>query len=148
MTRKELINEIICALLILLFIYASFSKLSNIQEFKHAMHLQPFPNWLKNVIVTTLPTIEIVVSIMIGFQKSRRIGLILFVGIMLLFTIYIAAILINWFHRVPCSCGGVIQQLGWRNHLIFNLLFIVIAICAIQKSSIKIQKIEQPTKMD
>jgi len=26
--------------------------------------------------------------------------------------------------NLPCSCGGVIQQLSWTQHIVFNLIFI------------------------
>jgi phage shock protein PspC (stress-responsive transcriptional regulator) len=33
--------------------------------------------------------------------------------------------------RLPCSCGGVLQQLSWKQHLIFNLFFLLLAVVGI-----------------
>ncbi|WP_442892031.1 hypothetical protein [Chryseobacterium sp. VD8] len=33
---------------------------------------------------------------------------------------------------MPCSCGGVIKNLTWPQHLIFNLFFVVITSLAIR----------------
>jgi hypothetical protein len=49
---------------------------------------------------------------------------------MILFTTYIVIIL-NFSSFVPCSCGGILEKLGWTAHLIFNVVFIVLGIAAI-----------------
>jgi hypothetical protein len=32
---------------------------------------------------------------------------------------------------LPCSCGGIISSLSWRQHIIFNGVFILLAITGI-----------------
>jgi hypothetical protein len=49
---------------------------------------------------------------------------------MVMFTAYIVAIL-NFSNYVPCSCGGVLEKLGWREHLIFNSAFVVLGLIGI-----------------
>nr|WP_281682026.1 MauE/DoxX family redox-associated membrane protein [Zunongwangia profunda] len=49
---------------------------------------------------------------------------------MIVFTIYIWYTL-NYSDYIPCSCGGIISDLNWTEHLIFNLFWIVFAIIAI-----------------
>jgi hypothetical protein len=44
-----------------------------------------------------------------------------------MFTTYIYIIL-NFSVFIPCSCGGVLEELSWTQHLIFNICFISIAI--------------------
>lgn len=34
-------------------------------------------------------------------------------------------------HNIPCSCGGILESLGWREHLYFNLAFIALAVLAL-----------------
>jgi hypothetical protein len=43
-----------------------------------------------------------------------------------MFTTYIFLIL-NFSDYIPCSCGGVLEKMGWTEHIVFNLIFIVIA---------------------
>jgi putative oxidoreductase len=50
---------------------------------------------------------------------------------MLLFTVYTFLVLINVFGRRPCACGGVIENLTWGQHLVFNLFFVGVAIAGI-----------------
>jgi hypothetical protein len=140
--KKELIVEIMIALMILLFLYASFSKIVNMAAFRHAMNNQPFPKWFVEVVVWTLPSTEIAVAAALAFTKTRLYGLYAFIILMGLFTLYISAILLHLFPRVPCSCGGVIQLLGWGPHLVFNLFFIALSITClnINRGSSKQQK--------
>ena len=47
-----------------------------------------------------------------------------------MFTVYI--ILILYFSDfVPCSCGGVLENLSWKEHVVFNVLFIMFALFSI-----------------
>jgi len=32
------------------------------------------------------------------------------------------------FDRIPCSCGGIIAKLSWGQHLVFNLIFLGLAL--------------------
>src|SRR5690606_12191987 len=32
---------------------------------------------------------------------------------------------------IPCSCGGVLEKMGWTEHLVFNISFIVLAFVGI-----------------
>jgi hypothetical protein len=47
-----------------------------------------------------------------------------------MFTTYIIIIL-NFTSFTPCSCGGVLEDLGWTEHLIFNIAFIVLSAVAL-----------------
>lgn len=51
--------------------------------------------------------------------------------LMTAFTIYIVLIISGYFPKVPCTCGGVIRALGWKAHLVFNLIFLSAAILAL-----------------
>jgi uncharacterized membrane protein YphA (DoxX/SURF4 family) len=126
MTRKITV-EIICTLLIALFIYAAFSKWVDMKAFSRAMYNQPFPHWASSFFIVSLPAIEVVISFLLIIGKTRQLGLIASAMLMSMFTIYISSILLHFFPRVPCSCGGVIRKLGWGQHLLFNLFFMAIA---------------------
>lgn len=130
--RKALVTEIIAALLMLLFLYAGFSKLADMESYRRSMHNQPFPGWLADTIIWTLPATEIFVAVLIGNTRSRLLGLYLFLLLMSAFSLYIGAILLHVFGDIPCSCGGLIQRLGWGQHFIFNLFFIVVAVSGIR----------------
>jgi hypothetical protein len=57
-------------------------------------------------------------------------------GLMTLFTIYIAIILVVNNH-IPCSCGGIIQSMSWKQHLLFNVACIILSVIGIRSSTTK-----------
>jgi len=129
--KKALYIEIITALLILLFLYASFSKLFDLWYFKYDLSKQPFPKWLQKMLVWAVPYSEILISTCLLFKRSRKTGFYLALFLMTIFTGYTAAILLHFFPFVPCGCGGVIRMLTWPQHLVFNLFFVGIIIAGI-----------------
>lgn len=136
-TKKAVWVEICCFLLVVLFLYASISKLVDLQKFTDQMHNQPFPLWFSSQLVWFVPGVEIVVSLFIispllGDGKVRTVGLYGSLVLMALFGLYTALVLLRVFGRVPCSCGGVIEGLNWWQHLVFNLFFVFVSWAALR----------------
>lgn len=129
--KKQILIGVICGLLILLFLYASVSKLANPGALRHDMYNQPFPRWLSSILIWAIPITEILISLCLIPDRSRKYALWLALILMSLFTLYAAAILLHLFPYVPCSCGGVLRNLTWEQHLIFNLFFVGVAITGI-----------------
>ncbi len=125
--NKQTLTDVCCALLILLFTYAGVSKMLDISMFSHDMHNQPFPAWVATLLTWLVPPVEIIVSVMLAVKKWRYAGLILSAVIMFLFSLYASLILALAFGRIPCSCGGVIRNLSWKQHVWFNLFFLAVA---------------------
>jgi hypothetical protein len=50
---------------------------------------------------------------------------------MIIFTIYILAI-IRFSKHLPCSCGGIISELSWKEHLFLNVFLILLAAIGIR----------------
>lgn len=133
-TMKELVMFIVILLIVMMWLYASSSKYFDFAGFKRDMHKQPFPTWLSDILIFTLPPIEITTALIVTWQKTRRIGLVVTEVLMAAFTLYIIAIILNFFPRVPCSCGGIIKSFTWEEHLIFNLFFVAIGIVGLMLS--------------
>ena len=129
--KKGKFVEFISALLIFLFLYAAFSKLFNREELHSDMYNQPIPRWLSFLLVWTLPPSEIAIACCLLFERTRRLGLFAAAGLLSVFTLYIAAILLHFFSWTPCSCGGVFKKLGWQEQLLVNLGFIVLTVLGI-----------------
>lgn len=127
---KKIILEIICGLYILLFTYAAVSKLLDYQQFNVQLGQSPVLAAYADIIVWAVPFGEIVISLMLFFTRFRLIGLFASFFLMVMFTAYIIVIL-NFSDHVPCSCGGILEQLGWTEHLIFNGVFIALAFIGI-----------------
>jgi hypothetical protein len=127
----QVLQQIIAALLIMLFLYASLSKFLDFRTFIGEMNNQPLPNALTPFLVWTIPSLEIGIALALLFERTRLAGLYTSFVLMALFTIYAGAILLHFFAYVPCSCGGVISQLNWRQHLVFNLFFVALSVIGI-----------------
>lgn len=124
--QKNTIVEVICSLLILLFIYSSLSKLSNYELFTVQLSKSPFITSISNFVAWSIPTIEIVISLLLVIKRTRLIGLYASFFLMSLFTAYLI-IMLNVSYYIPCSCGGVLENLSWNQHVVFNVFFIAIS---------------------
>jgi len=132
-TNKELKKytvEVICLLYILLFVYAAMSKLLQIEHFRIQIGKSPLLSAFAEIVAWGVPIGEIVISLLLTIPKLRRTGLWLAMGLMSMFTTYIFIIL-TFSSYIPCSCGGILEKMGWKEHLIFNLVFVFLAAIAL-----------------
>lgn len=123
---------IICisALFICLFTYAAISKIRDFEAFQVQLGKSPVITVYAHFFSWTVPMIEILISILFLFNHFRTLALYASFTLMVAFTTYIIMIL-NFSAYVPCSCGGVLQNMTWSQHLVFNILFILLSIIAI-----------------
>jgi putative oxidoreductase len=131
MSKKQVLIECVCALLILLFLYASISKFLDFKTFIDQMNNQPLPNSWTPFLAWTIPLLEIAISIALLFEYTRLIGFYASLILMITFTLYTGIVLLHFFPYIPCSCGGVIRKLTWTQHLILNLWYVSLSILGI-----------------
>lgn len=129
MTRK-VIAEIIALLYVCLMLYTALSKLSDYNLSREQIALMPLLTSIAHIVVWLLPATEIVIALLLFFPRTREIGLIAVVGLMTLFCVYIGYMM-TYYQHLPCSCGGLLEMLSWKGHLIFNGIFIVLGVTAI-----------------
>ncbi|RZJ88021.1 MAG: hypothetical protein EOO20_14685 [Chryseobacterium sp.] len=128
---KNLIHKTCISLLIILWIYASGSKLLEYNSFKHELTMQHFPYKIEETLVWLLPSIEILTAGLLTATNTIKYGLIASALLLTIFTIYITLIITGIYDKAPCSCGGVLSMLSWNTHLVFNLIFLAINVWAI-----------------
>lgn len=122
--KREIVVEVICFLFIVLFVYAAVNKLMDVQKFQVQIGQSPLLTsfgWL----AWAMPILEIVIAVALAISRLRMIGLYASFSLMVMFTAYIVAIL-NFSFYIPCACGGVLEKLGWTEHLIFNAAFVLL----------------------
>lgn len=124
--HKKILLEIICMLFVILFVYAAMSKLMDYQNFKLLLGKSPLLTDSADLVVWFIPTIEIIIALLLVIPKYRLLGLYASFSLIIMFTAYLIIIL-NFAENIPCACGGILQRLGWREHIYFNLFFILIA---------------------
>ncbi len=137
--KKKHSIEIISLLYVVLFTYAAVSKFLDFNQFKIQLGQSPLLTAFAEWIVWLVPITELLITILLVYPKYRLLGLYASFSLMLMFTTYIFLIL-TFSDFIPCSCGGILEKLGWTEHLIFNMFFIAMAVLAIvlwkQKSKI------------
>ncbi len=133
MKSKNLTNELItfipAILLVFLWGYAVISKLAEHEKFIAQMKLAPVPmmHMLGPVLGWLVPLIETVLIWLLFNEKYRELGLKLSFVLLLIFEIYISIMLLSGLD-LPCTCGGLISKLQWKEHLIFNAFFMCVAL--------------------
>lgn len=126
---KEIqVSEILSGIMVILFVYTVISKLSDVEFFKYQLYNQVFSIKVAKALFILLPLSETVTTALLCFNKLRLYGLLCAILLMLAFTIYTALIALGKFDRVPCVCGGVIANMSWPIHLMFNIVFLTIAV--------------------
>ena len=129
------INQIITALLIILFFYTATSKLLDVKEFQRQLANQTLPGWSKIPLLWIIPVAELLLSLLLIIPTTRTTGFYGSSVLMLLFTGYIGLVLLNVFDRVPCSCSSLIRNMGFGAHFLFNLFFLTVSIVGIYMSN-------------
>ena len=128
--KKNTIVELISSLLMFLFLYTALSKLLEFDKFKYQIGQSPFITHISWLVIWSIPLAEIITSILLIFKRTRLAGLYLSFFLMLLFTGYVF-IMLRYSSYLPCSCGGVLSIMSWKQHLIFNLSFTGLSLAGI-----------------
>jgi uncharacterized membrane protein YphA (DoxX/SURF4 family) len=128
--KRTTIVEIISVLFIILFLYTALSKLMEYSVFKEQIAVSPFLAPVASLVAPMIPIIEILLVLMLIVPKWRLKGLFASTALMVAFTVYIIAMML-FAENLPCSCGGVLAELSWGQHIIFNSVFIVLGMVGI-----------------
>lgn len=134
-TRTEkaqtVIVEIIRFLFIVLFFYAAVTKLLDYHGFVGQIGKSPLLTRYSTWLAWLIPSIELIITIILIIPRWALAGLFASFGLMTLFTLYIIFIL-SFSRDVPCACGGILNTLDWKEHLVLNIFFVAIGLIGIK----------------
>jgi putative oxidoreductase len=132
--KRPIIYQIIIFLLILLFAYTAMSKFLDYRKFVFQMRLAPLPimNWAAPILGWLMPLLESLLFVGLIITRYRLIALYATFSLLILFEIYIGGMLLSG-HNLPCTCGGIISHMSWKQHLLFNAVFIILSLVAIKE---------------
>jgi hypothetical protein len=133
MTKNKFLNHlsrVTCYLLIFLFTYTGISKLLDHDGFLSSILQSPVIRKNATTISWSVPALELILTALLLSEKYRKAGLLFSLFTLTLFTLYIVYMVL-FIPNLPCSCGGVLKELSWRNHILFNSVFIVLIITAL-----------------
>jgi hypothetical protein len=122
--------DIIAVLFIILFVYAAISKMNSVSTFELQLSKSPMLVPYAHILSWTLPPFELLVAALLIFPITRLIGFYISYGLMIMFTAYIIAIT-QFSDDIPCSCGGILQDMSWNQHLVFNIFFSLLGLTAV-----------------
>jgi hypothetical protein len=112
--------------LILLWVYAATDKLLHIQLFRFRLDSYPLIGHFSAILSWGVPLIELGIAALLISGRRRGVGFSASFLLLIVFTAYLGWMVATQNH-LPCSCGGVIQHLTWKQHLILNFFFIAVA---------------------
>lgn len=127
--RQEFITFISAVLLLMLWAYAAVSKIAAYDQFVEQMKLAPVPfiHLLGPFLAWFVPLIELILVWLLFKDKLRQLGLWLSFFLLLAYEFYIVTMLLSGL-ELPCTCGGLIAKMQWKEHLVFNAIYMVIAL--------------------
>lgn len=128
---RKIIHTAAPFMLTLLFVYAASSKLLDFARFRGQLYNQSFPHWIADILLYTLIPLEVVTVVLLCMPRGQKAGLLLSASLLTVFSGYIALVLLHFWTRIPCSCGGILSHMPWGAHLVFNLFFAALAITAL-----------------
>lgn len=150
-TRQVRLNMInlIASIFIFFFVYTAITKLIDFRGFQQTLINSPLIGKKSSFLAVVLPVSELVIATLLFRPGSRRVGFYASFILMILFSAYIAYMLL--FESIlPCACGGVLKAMGWETHLVFNLFFTVLAFFGLHliKHNRSINKGRQPSPIN
>jgi uncharacterized membrane protein YphA (DoxX/SURF4 family) len=128
--KKSALIEIISHLFIILFLYTGIAKLMEFDVFQEQLAESPIMAPVAGIVSIGLPVTEFIVCLLLFFPRFRLKGLYAAFVLMVLFTAYVA-ILMATSKELPCSCGGIMEELSWEGHLVFNGIMILLSLYAL-----------------
>lgn len=131
MRTRTIIREALVFLVALLWIYTATWKFMELPASVNQLRHSPMVSGIAPLLAYGLPVLELALFGLLLFGKTRLVALYASVALLSLFTAYIIILLTYFQSEIPCICGGIISQLGWRGHIFFNLAFIAIGALAI-----------------
>lgn len=129
--KKELALKIIATLIAVMLFYAAASKLVDYDRSKEEMMNQVFPREIALVLVWAIPSVELLIVALLLFQGTRLMGLFAANGLLLAFSCYIVIAMTGAFGKIPCSCGGILENMSYGTHLLFNMFFMLLGLYGI-----------------
>jgi hypothetical protein len=126
--------EILSAIFIFIFAYTALSKLFDYTSFKALLSQSPLIGKRAGLAAWMLPAVELATSLILFLPSTRSFGFKVTLVLMSLFTGYVAYMLL-FEPELPCSCGGVVSAMTWKQHLYFNIALCILSIVGIRMSN-------------
>lgn len=131
--------DTIAAAFITLFLYTGIEKLLSHGHFLRTLgNISLISNLPDGALLFSymIPILEITTAIFLLVPKTKNIGLLISTILMLSFSIYVTSMLMTSSH-LPCTCGGIVSWLTWKEHLILNATLTILGLTTILTPTLK-----------
>ena len=125
--KQNLVTDVLSAILILLFVYTAINKIADMKNFQFVLGHMKGIRSITPFIAWSIPLTELFISILLIIPSYKKAGFICSAVLLSIFTGYLFWMLLAD-QDLPCSCGGVLNFLTWKQHLVFNLVFIILSL--------------------
>jgi hypothetical protein len=137
--KKQMLNEIIASLLVVLFLYTGLTKLIEHTTFRYQLSISPWPllaNW-SGFVSWALPAGEVLLALMFVVSAFRTTAFIASAVLFAAFLVYLGVLLSSG-KSLPCTCGGIISAMSWTAHVWFDAVFLLLCLTGIYLNKINI----------
>ena len=128
--KHKSITRAISVLLAALFAYAAIYKLITFTNFSIQLDKVTYISGYSTLIAFLIPALELLVAVLLFRPLSRLAGLFGAFFLINIYTVYLLAML-NKGHQMSCDCGELWAWLTLGQHLILNLVMIVLSSVAV-----------------
>jgi len=120
--------------LIFLFTYTGISKLMDHNNFETTLLQSPIIRNQGEILSWLIPFAELFTVFLLLLNTYKQVGYLLSLLLMAMFTGYITYMIL-FIPHLPCSCGGILKELSWSNHLLLNSFLIMLIIISLHSIS-------------
>lgn len=126
------LKTIPASFLIFLWIYTGLDKLIGFDQSRKAFHNQTLSSELAEILTYMVPVVELLLALLLLFSVTRWWGYLGSILVLTVFATYVGLIWVGAFPRVPCNCAGILESLGWAEHVVLNLGLIGVAVIGLK----------------
>ncbi len=125
-----------------LYMYTGWAKFMDISTFIRGNSKIPHLGQYAKLIGYGIPSLEIVLAVLlvIPVYRIKRFALWTSILLMAVFIIYLS-LMVKFAEKKLCHCGGVIESMGWKTHIVFNIIWLIAGIFALVRTKVKHSKI-------
>ena len=129
---------------VFMYMYTGWAKFMNMATFIKGNSKIPHLGQYAALIGYSIPSLEIVLAILlvIPVYWVKRSALWASTLLMGVFTIYLS-LMVKFVEKKLCHCGGVIESMGWKTHIVFNIIWLIAGLYALVKTKVIHSKIQK-----
>lgn len=133
------LSKLFAAICFAVLCYTAIDKILYHDSFQRQLSQLPAFTGFADVVSWLIPIAALVGCLLLYFTHTRFNGLLASFLLMAIFTLYVL-INLNFAKQLPCSCAGILS-LSWKEKLLCNLMFMLVALAGLLLHARKVRYI-------